>query len=126
MRLELLQDAAEFWPRAERDIARARERVLVQALTFEGDAAGLSVARALQACPAHDRRVLIDAFTKHVVSDRLVHHPRNLLDPALRAEVRATRRMIEDLRHSGARVRKGSRPGLTAASWIRCRSTPGS
>lgn len=105
MRLELLQDAAEFWPRAEADVRAARERVFVQALTFEGDAAGLAVAAALRESAAPDRRVMVDAFTRHVVSDRLVWHPRNLLDPALRAEVRATRRMLRDLERSGVPVR---------------------
>jgi cardiolipin synthase len=45
--------------------------------------------------------VLVDCFTKHVVSDRLVWRPRNLLDPALREEVRATRRMQGDLESAG-------------------------
>jgi cardiolipin synthase len=101
VRLELLQDAAEFWPRAKADILAARERVFVQALTFEGDAAGREVAGTLAASPAPDRRVLVDSFTRHVVSDRLVWRPRNLLDPALREEVRATRRMRCDLEHAG-------------------------
>lgn len=105
MRLELLLDAAEFWPRAADEVRRARERVLVQALTFEGDAAGLDVAAALAGSPALDRRVLVDTFTRYVVSDRLVHHPRNLVDAALRAEVRATRRMFRDLGRAGVAVR---------------------
>ena len=105
MRLELLQDAAEFWPRAKADILGAREQVYVQALTFEGDAAGREVAATLAASAAPDRRVLVDNFTKHVVSDRLVHLPKNLLDSALREEVRATRRMLRDLERAGAGVR---------------------
>ncbi len=105
MKLELLQDAGEFWPRAEADVRAARERVFVQALTFEGDAAGLAVAAALRESAAPDRRVLVDAFTRHVVSDRLVWHPWSLLDPALRAEVRATGRMFRDLERSGVPVR---------------------
>jgi len=101
VKLELLQDAAEFWPRAKADILAARERVYLQALSFEGDAAGREVAAALAASPAPDRRVLVDCFTKHVVSDRLVWRPGNLLDPALREEVRATRRMRRDLERAG-------------------------
>ncbi len=99
--MELLEDAAEFWPRAKADILAAGERVYVQALTFEGDAAGCEVAATLAASPARDRRVLVDCFTKHVVSDRLVWRPRNRLDPALREEVRATERMRGDLERTG-------------------------
>ncbi|HEX9185701.1 MAG TPA: phosphatidylserine/phosphatidylglycerophosphate/cardiolipin synthase family protein [Vicinamibacteria bacterium] len=105
MRLELLLDAAEFWPRAEADILSARERVYVQALSFEGDRAGLAAAAALRASRAPDRRVLVDRFTRHVVSDRLVWTPASLLDPALRAEVRSTRRMFRDLERDGVPVR---------------------
>ena len=101
MKLELLQDAAEFWPRAKADILAARERVYLQALSFEGDAAGREVAAALTASPAPDRRVLVDCFTRHVVSDRLVWRPKNLLDPALREEVRATRAMRRALERTG-------------------------
>jgi cardiolipin synthase len=105
VKLELLLDAAEFWPRAAADVASARERVLVQALPFEGDAAGRSAAAAVAASPARDRRVLVDSFTRHVVSDRLVWSPRGLLDPAVRAEARATRLMLEGLARAGAPVR---------------------
>jgi cardiolipin synthase len=101
VKLELLLDAAEFWPRAKPDILGARERVYAQALSFEGDTAGREVAAALTASPAADRRVLVDCFTKHVVSDRLVWRPRNLLDPVLREEVHATRRMRHDLERAG-------------------------
>jgi cardiolipin synthase len=105
VRLELLLDAAEFWPRAAEDIRGARGRVYVQALSFEGDAAGLGAATALLTSPAPDRRVLVDRFTKYVVSDRFVYRPQALLDPALRAEVRSTRRMIRDLQRGGVPVR---------------------
>ena len=78
MRLELLQDAAEFWPRAEADIRGAGRRVYVQALSLEGDATGQGLAAALLESPAAERRVLVDSFTKHVVSDRFLHAPANL------------------------------------------------
>ncbi len=105
MKLELLQDAAEFWPRARADILAAGERVYVQALTFEGDAAGRGVAAALAACRASDRRVLADCFTRHVVSDRLVWLPANLLDRALREEVRAGESMRRELERAGVEWR---------------------
>jgi cardiolipin synthase len=105
VRLELLQDAAEFWPRAKADVLGARARVYLQALSFEGDAAGEEVAAALAASPALDRRVLVDRFTKHVLSDRLVWRPGNLLDAAVREEVRATRRMQRNLEDTGVQWR---------------------
>jgi cardiolipin synthase len=86
-------------------MAAARERLFVQAMTFEGDTAGLAVGEAILESRAADRRVLVDAYTRHVVSDRFVWSPTALADPALRAEVRATRAMFSGLAKGGVRVR---------------------
>src|SRR5262245_41940152 len=104
MGLKLLHDALEFWPAVAADIATARESVFVQALTFEGDAAGRGLAEALLRSPARDRRVLVDSFSKFVVSDRFLAAPRNLADRALRREARDTRVMWSALAWSGAPV----------------------
>lgn len=101
MTMQLLVDAAEFWPAARADIAAAREHVYVQALTFEADAAGLALATALLDSPAPDKRVLVDCHSWHVVSDKLRYHPKHLFDSALRAEVRATRAMVRDFERHG-------------------------
>jgi cardiolipin synthase len=111
VRLELLQDAREFWPRAEADIRRAERRVLVQTLSLEGDQAGQALASALRASRAPERRVLIDSFTRHVVNDRFLHSPASLLDGPLRAEVRATRALVAGLSRAGIPVRFTSPAG---------------
>lgn len=111
MKLDLLVDAPEFCHALARDLAAARRTAFVQAMTFEGDAAGLSVAALIRGCPAADRRVLVDSFTRHVLSDRFRWRPRNLVSPAVWREWRATRRMFRDLEQSGAAVRFGSPAG---------------
>ena len=68
-KVELTVGSEEFWRRASADIAAARDRVLIQAMTFEGDAAGQAVAGAVIASPAQERRVLVDDYTRHVVND---------------------------------------------------------
>ncbi|MGI9169852.1 MAG: phospholipase D-like domain-containing protein [Caulobacteraceae bacterium] len=103
--LELLVGADAFWRRARQDIAAARARLYVQAMTFEGDAAGRGVAEAIAASAAADRRVLIDSYSRHVISDRFVHSPAALLDAGLRGEVRATRAMWDQMAGAGAAVR---------------------
>jgi cardiolipin synthase len=105
VKIELLVDGAGFWPRLAADVATARNQILVQALSFEADDVGLGLARALTASPAADRRVVIDEFTRHVVSDKFIYHPKHLFDRELRREVAATRRMVEDLRAAGVGVR---------------------
>lgn len=100
----LLVGSDRFWRSARADIERASRRVLIQALTFEGDSVGFAVAGAVTSSPAPDRRVLVDDFTRMVINDRFVRSPTNLLDPALRAEVRATKTMFEALQGNGVRV----------------------
>jgi len=103
--IELLVDSGDYFRRMKEDVASARSYVLAQALSFEGDAVGLAMGDLMLASMAPDRRVVIDSFTRHVVNDRLVWTPKNLLDRGLRAEVRETRAMIDRLRSGGVGVR---------------------
>lgn len=99
---ELLVGAQAFWDRARADLAAARRRVLVQAMTFEGDATGQAVAAAIEASGAQDRRVLVDDYTRHNINDTLLALSRN---PALQAEAQATWAMFDRLKTSGADLR---------------------
>lgn len=99
---ELLVGAADFWARARRDLAAARRRVLIQAMTFEGDAAGQAVAAAIAASGAADRRVLVDDYTRHVINDHLLMLTR---DPVIHGEAAATRAMFDRLTAAGVGVR---------------------
>jgi cardiolipin synthase len=105
VKIACLVDAPEFWARLAADLAGARTRAWVQTLSFEGDAAGRLLADAMLACPAADRRILIDDYTRFWLSDRFIYSPAGLRDPALRAEVRATRAMIAELEAGGVRTR---------------------
>ena len=97
--------AEEFWTRASRDIAGARRRVMIQAMSFEGDVAGLAVARALTDTVAVDRRVLVDDYTRHNINDRSVRSWTGRFNPVLRDEVAATAQMFRTLAAAGVPVR---------------------
>jgi cardiolipin synthase len=86
-------------------MAAARRRLLVQAMTFEGDRAGGAVGQAVIASPAEDRRVLVDDYTRFVISDRFVYSPHGLFDPEFRAELKATRDMFDSMIRAGVGVR---------------------
>ncbi len=103
--LELLVDSGDYFRRVKEDMASARDSVIVQALSFEGDEVGLAMGDLMLSSRARDRRVVIDSFTRHVVNDRLVWTPTSLLDRNLQNEVRETSRMIERLRDGGVGVR---------------------
>lgn len=101
-RFDLLVGSAAFWERARADIAAASRTVLVQAMTFEGDAAGRGVADAICASTATDRRVLVDDYTRHVINDRFLTLNG---DRALKAEAEATWAMFDGLKAAGAGLR---------------------
>jgi cardiolipin synthase len=103
--LELLVDSADYFRRVKDDVASARDYVLVQALSFEGDAVGLAMGDLMLSSRARDLRVVIDSFTRHVVNDRLVWTPTSLFDRDLQNEVRETYRMIDRLKAFGVGVR---------------------
>jgi cardiolipin synthase len=105
--------SADFWRRAAQDIAGARHRVLIQAMTFEADAAGRAVGEAITANAATDRRVLVDDYTRHVINDTFLRSSR---DSALRAEAAATWAMFDTLQTSGAQVRVTN---PIAGKWLR-------
>lgn len=111
-RYKLLVGSEAFAQAAEADMAGAKRRVLVQAMTFEGDAAGLRVADAIGSSPAQDRRVLVDSYTRHVVSDAFVWSPRRLTDRAFADEVRSTTTMFKGLEAKGAWVLVTNPPGI--------------
>jgi cardiolipin synthase A/B len=111
MQVELTVGAEEFWPRLRQDIDDARDSVRVQTLSMEGDRAGLGLAGALQESPAADRRLLIDSYTRYILSDRFLYTPKARLDPELREEAARTWRMVDDLRAGGVGVRWTNSPG---------------
>lgn len=77
MSMEFLTSSDQFMTRLTADFARAEHRALVQAMTFEGDAAGERCAAAIKASPASDRRLIFDAYSLLVVSDRWLIEPQH-------------------------------------------------
>jgi cardiolipin synthase len=103
--LDLLVDSSAFWKRLQADIAAATKRVYIQTLSFEGDRAGRLLADGVSASAAPDKRIIVDNYTKYVISDKFRYSPRNWFDRELKAEHRATMQMMTDLRSEGTRVK---------------------
>ena len=104
MTLQLLVDAEEFWPQLATDLAAAEHRVWLQTLSLEADRAGLPLGTALSDSKAVDKRLLVDAFSQHIISDRFIYAPRNAMNRALQAEVRDTRAMMAQLQENGVQI----------------------
>src|SRR5687768_8534066 len=91
---QVLVDGGAFWASLERDILGACDSVCIQTLSLEGDAAGKALARALIACTAPKRLVLVDCFSLYFTSDRFVYAPHNLRSAEVRDEIAETRMLI--------------------------------
>lgn len=103
--MELLVGAEAFWRRAAEDSARASRRLLVEVMTFEGDSVGQRIAADIASCPAQDRRVIVDGYSRVVLSDQWARWPMARMTDALRAEKQATRAMFDGLSAAGVGVR---------------------
>ena len=91
MKIELLVDSGEFWNRLTEDLAGARHNAYIQTFSFEGDRVGSALGRALERCPATDRRLLVDGYSLLYHNDRIIPGPA-WLDRSFRREVMLTHR----------------------------------
>jgi cardiolipin synthase A/B len=103
--MKIIVGAQAYWAELRRDIAQARRRVSVQALSFEADDVGHMVAAELRRAGAPDRRVLVDGFMSAVLRDRFRYAPGALLDGRLARLRRGTGAMLRALDANGVAVR---------------------
>jgi len=113
MRFQLLVDFDSFWENLSRDIQQAEAYTYVQTFSFEGDRAGKMLADSLSAAQAPDKRILVDSFSRVVISDRFLYAPRNWRDRELQLEVRETRRLHRTLAAAGVQIKYGNAVGLS-------------
>ncbi len=90
--------------RLEEVASVAKDSLLAQAMTFEGDAAGRWLIDTMKASPAKDKRLLVDSYSKVVINDHFVKSIKYLRDSDFRNEVRATSKLIEEARSAGIEV----------------------
>ena len=102
---DLLVDADSFWDRLQADIASARKRIYIQTLSFEGDRVGKKLTDQILKSSAPDRKIIVDHYTRFVLSDKFIHSPANWFDGELRQEARSTREMMAVLQSNGIGVR---------------------
>ncbi len=95
-----LLDNREFVEELHQALRSAERRVLVQVMTFDGDASGLAVADLMADAAGRgvDVRLLVDLYALRYVSDRPAK------DPEVQAEAAETAAMFERLRAAGVTV----------------------
>ncbi len=90
--------------RLEEASGKAKNSFLAQAMTFEGDAAGMRLIDIMKASPAKDKRLLIDSYSKVVINDHFVKSLKYIKDTSFRHEVKRTYQLIEEARTAGIQV----------------------
>jgi phosphatidylserine/phosphatidylglycerophosphate/cardiolipin synthase-like enzyme len=101
---KILVGSADFMNQLAEDASRATHRFYVQAMTFEGDAAGEALIDILLASKAKDRRISVDSYSKVVVNDQFVFVPGALFSKDFRAEVARGKALLEKAQLAGVKV----------------------
>lgn len=112
MKPQVLIGADEFMQALGHRAQYARDSLYVQAMTFEGDAAGERLIDLMISSPAKDKRLIVDSFSKVVVSDRFVFGPKYLKDASFRAEIKNTNALLHKAEANGVQVRFVNPTGL--------------
>jgi len=105
MRMQLLIDSNEFWSSLQKDIQASKNYIYIQTLSFEGDKVGKMLSDELLSSQAKDVRVLVDYYTKYVLSDRFLYRPKNYFNSDLQIENTNTLKMFEELNRTGIQVK---------------------
>lgn len=105
MKGEVLVDAYRFMENLVARIGAAKNRIYIQAMTFEYDSAGKKLIEALKNAGAPDIRLLIDDYSRHVINDRFIFSPRYIFSEPFRREAKDTRNLKHQLEDKGIQVR---------------------
>jgi len=111
-RYELLIDSEAFWERLKSDLEAARHTIYLQTLSYEGDRVGKKISEIIKTSSAADKRIIIDNYTRYVLSDKYLYSPRNWFNLELKREAADTAAMIAGLLSDGTRVKFVNPVGL--------------
>src|SRR5450432_1589661 len=118
MRFQLLVDFDSFWESLSRDIHQAEDYTFVQTFSFEGDRIGKLLADSLSASTCRDKRLLVDSFSKVVLSDKFLYAPGNWGDADLRHEAGETRWLHATLAEAAVLIKYGNPFGLSPRRFL--------
>lgn len=89
----------------EKRISEAKDRVFVQAMTFEADSAGMRLYNALKNSSATEKTLCIDAYSRVNINDGWAYGWRYLFNLEHRREVDKTRKILKSSGEFGIRVK---------------------
>lgn len=100
----LLVDSEEFMNDLEHRILKAKNRVLIQAMTFEADKAGMRLYGALKESLATKKILCVDAYSLVNINDGWAFGARYLTNTDHRSEVNSTREILKSSGEFGVKV----------------------
>ncbi len=100
----VLLGAQSFMDDFQKNAMKAEKSIYVQAMTFEGDAAGEQLIDILLNSPVEDKKLLVDNYSNAVINDSFIISPKYLRDKAFRDEVANTKAIIKKARENGIKV----------------------
>jgi cardiolipin synthase len=104
MAQNILVGSTTFMNALRESALKATERFYVQAMTFEGDAAGEQLIGIMLKCPAADRCLIIDSYSKVVVNDRFVFSPGAMMSAEFNVEIRNGKSLLKKAADAGIEV----------------------
>lgn len=113
MKIQVLVDFDPFWSSLSADVRAAQESALLETFSFEGDRVGQALADLLISSHLPERRLLVDSFSRVVLSDRCLYSPRNWFNAALRLEAKDTKALHAKLQQAGVDIKHGNPFGPT-------------
>ena len=105
MEIEITLESKAFCDRLFADLYAASRTAYIQVMTFEGDQAGNALAKVLVDSDILDRRLLVDRYSRVMISDRFLFSPVNFFDRLLQKEARATWALLQKLKERSVRVK---------------------
>ncbi len=105
MEIEIALDSKAFCDKLFTDLYAASRTAYLQVMTFEGDQAGTALADVLIDSDISDCRLLIDRYSRVMISDRFLFSPANIFDRLLQKEARATWALLQRLKERSVRVK---------------------
>lgn len=113
MKYDILIDSENFWKRLKADLLNAEKEISIQTLSFEGDSVGHELEKTLLSINSEIRvRILIDSYSKYILSDKFIYRPKNYFNSDLHQEKKATKQIIANLKAYGIAVKYTSPVGL--------------
>lgn len=105
MNSRVLIGAKDFMKDFEQHALKAKESVIAQAMTFEGDAAGQQLIDIMLASPAKRKQLLVDSYSKAVINDSFIVSFKYLKDRSFRNEVKYTSELLRKAQAGGIEVK---------------------